>query len=313
MGTPTLMTSLGLEHGYTDHLHDSETGLIYANARYLDPKTSRWLSSDPALDEYIPMAGQKADELRGMGGVFNKNNLAVYHYANNNPLIYSDPTGEAVLLSIAIGAFIGFAVSSSIEIINNKADNVSWKQAVKTTFTDPVSLTNIAIDTVAGGFLGGNAIITKAALKSVSSVAAKIAVGSYLGATNGLVVGGSKVAAKSLVPGQKPIDMVQETMKSIALGALLGGAGGGLNGVLPEKSADFVELMLGVLVDITTGVTPAANTPSNFNMHENYNQMRAIAQEQYGMVLPETLDEFYSQAEGWHREFIQEPSFNQGS
>ncbi len=87
------MTSLGLEHGYTDHLHDSETGLIYANARYLDPKTSRWLSSDPALDEYIPMAGADPADLRA-GGVFSKNNLAVYHYANNNPLRYVDPTGE---------------------------------------------------------------------------------------------------------------------------------------------------------------------------------------------------------------------------
>ncbi|WDI36153.1 RHS repeat-associated core domain-containing protein [Entomospira entomophila] len=42
-----------------------------ANARYLDPKTSRWMSSDPAM----------ADGLNW------------YRYANNNPIKYRDPTG----------------------------------------------------------------------------------------------------------------------------------------------------------------------------------------------------------------------------
>ena len=31
---------IGLELGFTGHIEDKETGLIYANARYLDPKTS---------------------------------------------------------------------------------------------------------------------------------------------------------------------------------------------------------------------------------------------------------------------------------
>ena len=35
---------------------DEETGLYYYGARYLDPKTSRWLSADPAMGEYIPRA-----------------------------------------------------------------------------------------------------------------------------------------------------------------------------------------------------------------------------------------------------------------
>jgi hypothetical protein len=36
-----LASSIGLELGFTGHIEDKETGLIYANARYLDPKTSR--------------------------------------------------------------------------------------------------------------------------------------------------------------------------------------------------------------------------------------------------------------------------------
>ena len=72
---------------------DAETGFYYYGARYMDPKTSRWISADPALGEYVPGAGQGGGELPGIGGVFNYVNLHVYHYAGNNPVNYTDPTG----------------------------------------------------------------------------------------------------------------------------------------------------------------------------------------------------------------------------
>ena len=76
---------------------DAETGLYYYGARYMDPRTSRWLSADPALGDYLPEA-PTSDEARkrnaslpGMGGVFNTVNLAAYTYAANNPVKYVDP------------------------------------------------------------------------------------------------------------------------------------------------------------------------------------------------------------------------------
>jgi len=73
---------------------DSETGLYYYGARYLDPRTSMWMSADPAMAEYLPQspvsdeAKQANGNLPGMGGVFNPVNLATYHYAGNNPIKY---------------------------------------------------------------------------------------------------------------------------------------------------------------------------------------------------------------------------------
>jgi RHS repeat-associated protein len=61
--------------GYTGHVNDPETGLVYMQARYYQP-TGRFLSPDPV--------GASAGNIYG----FNR-----YVYANNNPIVNSDPTG----------------------------------------------------------------------------------------------------------------------------------------------------------------------------------------------------------------------------
>jgi len=81
---------------------DEETGLYYYGARYLDPRTSRWLTGDPAIyqGDYIPVAPISDDarkhnqNLPGLGGIFNIVNMHAYHYAGNNPVKYLDPDGR---------------------------------------------------------------------------------------------------------------------------------------------------------------------------------------------------------------------------
>ncbi|KAB0264979.1 RHS repeat-associated core domain-containing protein, partial [Microvirga brassicacearum] len=56
---------------------DAETGLVYLNARYYDPKVGRFLSPD-SLDPTLPGVGTNR-----------------YAYANNDPINRSDPSGFA--------------------------------------------------------------------------------------------------------------------------------------------------------------------------------------------------------------------------
>jgi len=64
------------------------TGVKYYGARYLDPKYSRWLSADPALSYYVDGKSNGSS-----GGIYNPINFNFYHYADNNPIRYIDPTG----------------------------------------------------------------------------------------------------------------------------------------------------------------------------------------------------------------------------
>ena len=65
------------ERGYTFHEHLSEFDLINMNGRVYDPMIARFLSPDPVL--------------QSPGNLQNYNR---YSYCFNNPLIYTDPSGE---------------------------------------------------------------------------------------------------------------------------------------------------------------------------------------------------------------------------
>ncbi|WP_158543380.1 RHS repeat domain-containing protein [Dyella psychrodurans] len=78
--TPYGTTALGTPPngpGYTGHVNDPETNLVYMQARYYDPATGRFLGVDPKSLE--------------AGGIFG---LSRYAYASNNPILFIDPDGR---------------------------------------------------------------------------------------------------------------------------------------------------------------------------------------------------------------------------
>ena len=63
--------------GYAGHVNDTDTQLVYMQARYYDPAVGRFVSVDPLG----PSSGQ----------IFNFSRFA---YANNNPVVNTDPDGR---------------------------------------------------------------------------------------------------------------------------------------------------------------------------------------------------------------------------
>jgi RHS repeat-associated protein len=93
--TPGWITT-GSAIGFTGHVNDPETDLVYMQQRYYDPIAGRFLSIDPVVTD------------ANTGGSFNR-----YAYANNSPYKYIDPDGRSWALAgrgAVLGAEGGFAV-----------------------------------------------------------------------------------------------------------------------------------------------------------------------------------------------------------
>ncbi|HEX7338625.1 MAG TPA: RHS repeat-associated core domain-containing protein [Rhodanobacteraceae bacterium] len=63
--------------GYTGHVNDPDSGLVYMQQRYYDPTIGRFISPDPISPT--------------PGNIYNFNRFA---YANNNPIVNIDPDGR---------------------------------------------------------------------------------------------------------------------------------------------------------------------------------------------------------------------------
>lgn len=73
--------------GYTGHVDDPDTGLVYMQARYYDPLVGRFLSPDPV--------SPNAEDVLN----FNR-----YAYANNSPVVNYDPDGRQSTMDAAVWA-----------------------------------------------------------------------------------------------------------------------------------------------------------------------------------------------------------------
>ena len=73
---------------------DKETNLYYFGARYYDARISRWISTDPALDKFLPTGDKENDKKLPARGVYEQSNIDLFGYVGNNPVIYIDPDGN---------------------------------------------------------------------------------------------------------------------------------------------------------------------------------------------------------------------------
>ncbi len=105
-----LIHTIGLSRGYTGHEMMPEFGLVNMNGRLYDPALGRFLSPD----NYV----QEPDNSQS----FNR-----YSYCLNNPLKYTDPSGEAFWIPaiIVLSGVVNAALNS--DNIHNWIQTISRK------------------------------------------------------------------------------------------------------------------------------------------------------------------------------------------
>ena len=93
------------DYNFTGQRLDSQTGLLYDNARYYDPVSGRFISSDTVQN--------------------NTKGMDSYAYVGDNPVVRTDPSGKCyplctMLIGAAIGAVVGVAATMVSGAIQGK-------------------------------------------------------------------------------------------------------------------------------------------------------------------------------------------------
>jgi len=103
-----------VDRGYTSHEYLAGVELIHMNGRLYDPLLRRFLNADENIQD-----------------PYNSQNYNKYGYVMNNPLIYSDPSGEFIWVAMAIGGIIG-GVQNGLSNMKNGGSfwGGFWKGAI---------------------------------------------------------------------------------------------------------------------------------------------------------------------------------------
>lgn len=127
-----------INRGYTMHEHLDDFGLINMNGRVFDPLTAQFLSPD----NYIQADG-------------NWLNYNRYAYCLNNPLKYTDPSGDVIWEAVLIGAAIG-AITGGIRGGIEKGDvwYGLWRGALSGAIGGLLSVMGVPSSVVGNVFLG---------------------------------------------------------------------------------------------------------------------------------------------------------------
>jgi RHS repeat-associated protein len=200
-GSPVVDTDVG----FTGQRLDETTGLMFYQARYYDPLTARFISADTI----VPDPGNPQD--------FNR-----YTYVRNNPLRYTDPTGNIALDCL-----------SPFDDPSNGCGGGSFAPEIVEDLVTPLKVVAIDAPLTAGAATVG--FVFEYRVKVFAVVTAVACVGATLGA--GTVVCFAGGAAFFVSSAQQTI--VSSDSVGDALLGLLGDAGNTAALMLPALALKF--------------------------------------------------------------------------
>lgn len=206
---------------YIGQVYDPDTSLNYLQARYLQSATGRFISQDPVFWE-IGITQDGKDVLS------NPQAMNSYSYANDNPIVKSDPNGRNPYIIAGSAAFVtSLAWSAGSDIYQNiqdyRAGNIPWYQLGQARGPDPANryiknaLATVAVaesavlaeqSALASGIAKAGAELIGATTAGVTNAGAGVATGSsrdpVTGKTNPIAVAMDFVAGfTGTVVGQR--------------------------------------------------------------------------------------------------------------
>ena len=241
--TVTLNT-IGLHRGYTGHEMLSEFDIINMNGRLYDPILGRFFSPD----NYVQMPD-------------NSQNFNRYSYCLNNPLKYTDPSGD--FWNLIIGAAIGGVFNWASHGFQFNAKGLGYLVTGAVAGAVGAGLASGVNVAMAGGnFWTGAAGLAKG-ISSTGFLA-----GAASGASAGFASGFINNAGNSWLDGHSFGKGLLAGLGSGGLGTLEGGIAGGLIGGLDalDKGTNFWTGKTNI--DITGAYACSNCNPSGFNLNE---------------------------------------------
>ena len=196
-----------LDRGYTGHEHLQSVGLIHMNGRLYDSKLHRFLQPDNYVQDPS-----------------NTQNYNRYGYCWNNPLRYTDASGEWI--NIVIGAIIGGVVNWATHGCQFNAQGLGYFGVGAVAGALTAMGAGGVSSALAGGSFSAGALGTAAAC----SVGSGFASGAVVGAAGGLVGGFTTGFGNSLVDGKNIGDCFKNGIRDGGIGAITGGVIGGVAG-----------------------------------------------------------------------------------
>ncbi len=249
-------TSHILNRGYTGHEHIDPFAIINMNGRVYDPLTGMFLSPDPQL--------QDPD---------NWLNYNRYAYCYNNPLIYTDPTGEFIIEAMMIGAFINATTQVLSGNVHNAGD----------------FFTAVGIGALSGLAGGGAGQLVSGAVGAVG-----FAGGAMTGAAGGFAGGFVGGAGNAWAGGASFGQGLEKGLICGGSGAVTGGLIGGISGgIFATKHGGNFWSGKGTTVDALAVPTSSDIIETGEGMDYTNNYAQTFSDENFGESVKGVSD-FYA-------------------